>query len=73
MVDPTVESCKRCINSQNIGLIDIITDLLSAAFRSNTADYVLPLFFFFFIHRLFSETTRPILTKFSEIVYSGVV
>ena len=29
--------------------------------------------FIFFIHRLFSETTRPILTKFSGIVYSGVV
>ena len=30
-------------------------------------------FLFFFIHRSFSETTRPILTKFSGIVYSGVV
>ena len=30
-------------------------------------------FYFFFIHRSFSETTRPILTKFSGIVYSGVV
>ena len=29
--------------------------------------------FYFFIHRSFSETTRPILTKFSGIVYSGVV
>ena len=28
---------------------------------------------FFFIQRSFSETTRPILTKFSGIVYSGVV
>ena len=28
---------------------------------------------FFFIHRSFSETTRPILTKFSGIVYFGVV
>ena len=51
--------------------------LLSAALRSNAADYVLPLFIFifyfiFFIHRSFSETTRPILTKFSGIVYSGV-
>ena len=27
----------------------------------------------FFIHRSFSETTQPILTKFSGIVYSGVV
>ena len=52
--------------------------LLSAALRSNAADYVLPLFiylfiYFFFIHRSFSETTRPILTKFSGIVYSGLV
>ena len=31
------------------------------------------LFFYFFIHRSFSETTRPILTKFSGIVYSGLV
>ena len=51
--------------------------LLSAALRSNAADYVLLrfilfFFFFFFIHRSFSETTRPILTKFSGIVYSGV-
>ena len=53
---------------------------LSAALRSNAADYVLLLFIFlllflylFFIHRSFSETTRPILTKFSGIVYSGVV
>ena len=30
-------------------------------------------FFYFFIHSSFSETTRPILTKFSVIVYSGVV
>ena len=41
------------------------------------ADYVLLRFiyfiFFFFIQRSFSETTRPILTKFSGIVYSGVV
>ena len=29
--------------------------------------------FIFFIHRSFSETTQPILTKFSGIVYSGVV
>ena len=28
--------------------------------------------FYFFIHRSFSETTRPILTKFSGIVYSDV-
>ena len=46
---------------------------------TQAADYVLPLFilffffFFFFIHCSFSETTRPILTKFSGIVYSGVV
>ena len=46
----------------------------SAPLRRNGADYVLLLFiFYFFIHRLFSETTRPILTKFSGIVYSGVV
>ena len=30
-------------------------------------------FFYFFIQRSFSETTQPILTKFSGIVYSGVV
>ena len=30
-------------------------------------------FYLFFIHRLFSETTRRISTKFSGIVYSGVV
>ena len=49
--------------------------LLSAALRSNAADYVLPLFIFlfnFFIHRSFSETTRPIHTKFSGIMYSSV-
>ena len=51
--------------------------LLSAAFRSNAADYVLRRFiylfiYFFFIHRSFSETTRPIHTKFSGIVYSSV-
>ena len=49
--------------------------LLSAALRSNAADYVLPLFIFiffiFFIHRSFSETTGPIHTKFSGIVYSS--
>ena len=50
--------------------------LLSAALRSNAADYVLRRFIFiylfiylFFIHRSFSETTRPIHTKFSGIVY----
>ena len=40
------------------------------------ADYVLLrfiLFFKFFIQRSFSETTRLILTKFSGIVYSGLV
>ena len=53
--------------------------LLSAPLRSNGADYVFLQFIFFiyffnfFIHRSFSETTRPILTKFSGIVYSGVV
>ena len=56
--------------------------LLSAPVRSNAvADYVLLLFIFhlfiyfifFFIHRSFSETARPIITKFSGIVYSGVV
>ena len=52
--------------------------LLSAALRSNAADYVLRrfififLFYFFFIHRSFSETTRPIHTKFPGIVYSSV-
>ena len=49
---------------------------LSAALRSNAADYVLPLFIFFiifFIQLSFWETTGPILTKFSGIVYSGVV
>ena len=48
---------------------------LSEPLRSNGADYVLLLFiyFYFFIHRSFSETTQPILTKFSGIVYSGVV
>ena len=50
---------------------------LSAALRSNAADYVLRRFififlFYFFIHRSFSETTRPIHTKFSGIVYSSV-
>ena len=41
---------------------------------ATVADYVLLLFIFiFFIHRSFSETTRPILTKFSGIVYSGLV
>jgi len=29
--------------------------------------------YFFFIHRSFSETTRPIHTKFSGIVYSSVI
>ena len=48
--------------------------IFGAALRSNAADYVLLRFIFiFFIHRSFSETTRPILTKFSGIVYSGVV
>ena len=48
---------------------------LSAALRSNAADYVLSLFIFFifFIQLSFSKTTGPILTKFSGIVYSGVV
>ena len=44
---------------------------------ATVADYVLLLFIFilfiFFYSRSFSETTRPILTKFSGIVYSGVV
>ena len=57
----------------------ILVLLLSAPVRSNAvADYVLLLFiyfiiYFFFIHRSFSETTRPIITKFSGIVYSSVV
>ena len=50
---------------------------LSAPLRSNGGRLcfatVYLFFFIFFIHRLFSETTRPILTKFSGIVYSGVV
>ena len=52
--------------------------LLSAALPYNAADYLCnaettSAYFIFFIHRSFSETTRPILTKFSGIVYSGVV
>ena len=54
--------------------------LLSAPLRSNGANYVFFLFiffhfylFYFVIHRSFSETTPPILTKFSGIVHSGVV
>ena len=50
--------------------------LLSAPLPSNGADYVLLLFilfYFFIIRRSFSETTRPILTKFLGVVYSGVV
>ena len=57
--------------------------LLSAALRSNAPimfylclffDYIFRfIFFFFFIQLSFSETTGPILTKFSGIVYSGVV
>ena len=35
--------------------------------------YFFYLYLFFFIHRSFSETTLPILTKFSGIVYSGLV
>ena len=52
---------------------------LSAALRSNAPImfcYGLFYFFFyfyFFIQRSFSKTTRPILIKFSGIVYSGVV
>ena len=41
--------------------------------RYNTASAVYDLVFFFLIRRLFSETTRPIHTKFSGIVYSIVV
>ena len=40
--------------------------------RFHTASAVYDLVYFF-IHRSFSETTRPILTKFSGIVYSSVV
>ena len=52
--------------------------LLSALLRSKGADYVLRrfiffIFLFFFIHRSFPETTRPIFVKFSGNVYSGVV
>ena len=54
--------------------------LLSAPLRSNggrlcfaTVYFIFFIFIFFFIHRSFSETTRLILTKFSGIVYSGVV
>ena len=53
-----------------------IDSLLSAPLRSNGADYVLLRFIYlfnFFIQRLFSETTRPILTKYLGIVYSGVI
>ena len=35
--------------------------------------FCLCLFLFFKIQHSFSETTRPILAKFSGIVYSGVV
>ena len=41
--------------------------------RYNTASAVYDLVSFFFIQLSFSETTGPILTKFSGIVYSGVV
>ena len=49
--------------------------LLSAPLRSNGGRlcFATVYFYFFFIHRSFSETTRPILTKFSGIVYSGLV
>ena len=49
--------------------------LLSAPLRSNGGRlcFATVFFYLFFIHRSFSETTRPILTKFSGIVYSGVV
>ena len=66
-------NCKDLLN------MDTEVDLLSAPVRSNAvADYVLLLFIylfilFFLIHRSFSETARPIITKFSGIVYSGVV
>ena len=47
---------------------------LSAALRSNAPImFYVGLFIYFFIHRSFSETTRPIHTKFSGIVYSSVV
>ena len=41
-------------------------------FHTALAVYDLVFFLFFFIHRSFSETTRPIHTKFSGIVYSSV-
>ena len=47
--------------------------LLSAPLRSNGGRLCFATVYLFFIHRSFSETTRPILTKFSGIVYSGVV
>ena len=66
-------------NYTSVKYIVIHVVLLSAALRSNAADYVLRrfiylfiYFLFFFIHRSFSETTRPIHTKFSGIVYSSV-
>ena len=65
-----------CVATQPIMFCYGLFYLLSAALRSNAADYVLPLFiyfFLFFIQLSFSETTGPILTKFSEIVYSSVV
>ena len=63
----------RCISCWN-WLPNDVVNYRQPCVATQAADYVLPLFFFFFfIHRSFSETTRPILTKFSGIVYSGVV
>ena len=69
-------SCRHFYRFTKKHLIALTTLFLSAPLRSNGADYVLLLFIFilfFFIHPSFSETTRPIFTKFSGIVYSGVV
>ena len=54
-----------CVATQPIMFYVGLFLFLSAALRSNAADYVLLrfIFYLFFIHRSFSETTQPILTQ----------
>ena len=70
-LDPRNNYRQPCVATQPIMFY---VGLLSAALRSNAPImFYVSLFIYFFIHRSFSETTRPIHTKFSGIVYSSVV
>ena len=71
-----VTSChvvSRPVMSCHVGCPEGCRFHTASAVYSTKSSFIFLSIFFFFIHRSFSETTWPILTKFSGIVYSGVV